>query len=1065
MEYLTTYYSLEKHLEETIKYNPQFEILNAIWKLNKKNLTSALSNVSQFYPHYSLHEQSHSSTIINNIESFLGEDRIKRLSPTDTWLLLMASFTHDLGMVVFQEVVEDEWGSKNFQEFLQEISDWDDPDMKASGELLLKLQKATKAQSDEGNNDWRDLLTPIRIKNSVTLAVAEYMRRIHHSRSSDILKGIDKVFIDVAKSFYSDQIPNRLLTILAEVAYLHGVGFYDIFSRLDYQANGISNDKIHPRFIAAMLRLGDLLDIDDSRFNSFTEKVFPLPESSKDHKQKHSSVKHFLVTPEAIEITADCASDDVYRLARSWYDWLDKEVQNQSREWSNIAPKGLGGSAPRIPKGKIKVFYKGAQVDESLLNLKFHISNERIFEILEGASLYEKAEFTFIREVIQNAIDASKIQLWKEIEDGTFDLVFREYFDNINLSHEEIIEHIRFPYDIPAPLMQHYMVAISFDWQDNSKNELLITIEDSGTGISDADLIRMTTRVGESKSKPSSYHEMVYRMPFWLKPTGAFGIGLQSVFMVADSFMIQTKSEGEESKEIIFRSAKRGKYSSISGNKPNIKRGTKVYINIPKERFPDVFGSSFPIRTIDGYDYFTDVHNSPHILKIRDYIWDTLGRMSNLKIMFFGEDYSTGYTFEGNYDEVKQVTPNESVITCSLIQGYNTVYFTFFERIIGSQFSLDFNDLYKYPIFLHQLKSNSNEYYVRDVLVDDNIGRFPVLELPKLTWNFLGPESDKLLNISRDKFLPKQIKEYHTIFLDQILPIALELALQKIEVEKDEVIKIYGDERKELTQSYFKLYITCLINRVDVRPPNEELLNNESLPIRLISTLNNGTLKMVDFFSVEDFVLLKYHGPHNEKVARITQQKRFIKSFLDGDENDSFVVWEEGYMSQYFTKNFHIHKIHYAKDGEVLFIRRGLPKEVGVQIASGEDIYLKKLITKQTGERIWAYASNKYSKSIIVERKYPSGYEQLPEFNHHFIISPFRDYEAFQKFKNIVKAKSKEDLEIHIDEDFILEYVNKKLVSWVSENNISGHKKVDGEVVIREYKRLMIDIASQFLGA
>ncbi len=106
MEYLKTYYSLEKHLEETVKFNPQFEVLNSIWKLNKKNLSSALSNINQYYPHYSLHDRSHSLTIINNIELFLGEDRIKRLSPTNTWLILMASFTHDIGMVIFQEVIE-----------------------------------------------------------------------------------------------------------------------------------------------------------------------------------------------------------------------------------------------------------------------------------------------------------------------------------------------------------------------------------------------------------------------------------------------------------------------------------------------------------------------------------------------------------------------------------------------------------------------------------------------------------------------------------------------------------------------------------------------------------------------------------------------------------------------------------------------------------------------------------------------------------------------------------------------------------------------------------------------
>ena len=63
MEHLNSYYTIEKHLEETAKVNPKFEVLDAIWKLNKRNLSSALANVSQYYPHYSLHEKSHSNTI------------------------------------------------------------------------------------------------------------------------------------------------------------------------------------------------------------------------------------------------------------------------------------------------------------------------------------------------------------------------------------------------------------------------------------------------------------------------------------------------------------------------------------------------------------------------------------------------------------------------------------------------------------------------------------------------------------------------------------------------------------------------------------------------------------------------------------------------------------------------------------------------------------------------------------------------------------------------------------------------------------------------------------------
>ena len=45
-------------------------------------------------------------------------DRIKNLSPTDTWLILHAAYTHDLGMLLKMKDLEDAWKSEEFEEFL-----------------------------------------------------------------------------------------------------------------------------------------------------------------------------------------------------------------------------------------------------------------------------------------------------------------------------------------------------------------------------------------------------------------------------------------------------------------------------------------------------------------------------------------------------------------------------------------------------------------------------------------------------------------------------------------------------------------------------------------------------------------------------------------------------------------------------------------------------------------------------------------------------------------------------------------------------------------------------------
>ena len=61
---------------------------------------------------------------------------------------------------------------------------------------------------------------------------------------------------------------------------------------------------------------------------------------------------------------------------------------------------------------------EGPQVGASqkeLMNLRFTVSDKKVFEMLEGGGIYDKPNEVFIREVIQNAYDASKVQVWKDI--------------------------------------------------------------------------------------------------------------------------------------------------------------------------------------------------------------------------------------------------------------------------------------------------------------------------------------------------------------------------------------------------------------------------------------------------------------------------------------------------------------------------------------------------------------------------------------------------------------------------------------------------------------------------
>ena len=991
MEHLKSYYTIEKHLEESSKVNSQFEILDAIWKLNKRNLSLALSNISQYYPHYSLHEQSHANTIINNIESFLGEERIKRLSPSNSWLILMSAYTHDLGMIVFQDLIHKQWLSEDFQEYLSELCECDDSELKKDAQILIAIQELGSNKRLDKSPSNMEGLSPIGIRNAVITVVAEYVRRIHHQRSSDLIKGADKQFFDIANSFYSDQIPRRLLNTLGEVAYLHGVEFYSIFKRLEFESNGISSDKINPRLIACLLRLGDLLDVDDSRFNMFTELAFSLPESSKSHKEKHATVKHILITPEAIEITSDCPNEEIYRLARSWFDWLEEEVEKQSKEWSNIAPSDLGGSSPTIPKGKIKVYYNNKEIEDQMLNLRFEVSNQKIFEILEGSSIYEKAELTFIRELVQNAIDASKIQLWKEIEKGTFDFAFRSHFKIDDLDHNSIINRIKFPSDIPDFLYDSFEVKLSIHWKDENQKVLIIKVTDQGTGISDSDLLRMTNKVGESRKKNKEYIKLLERIPFWLKPTGAFGIGLQSVFIITDTFRVETKTDSEPSKEIIFRSAKKGKYSSLGNKKPDMQRGTSVMVEIPRDRFPEILGGSFSWEIIMNYDYFTDKHNSIHIPKIRLYIDEILPKIKSLKVEFFNESLYIKKRIDQLYKTFDPIQDENGKIQCQMLIKDNELYFSFYEDIIGSEFLLKFFTSFSYDIS-DNWTIEQTEYYVRDIPVKDNTIQYYRLSFSKLYWNFMSPESDKILSLTREKFIRNKKVELQNKFLDEVVPTAIKLCEQTFLKNIEEVKKEFKSDMRALSYGYFKLALTKRINHVkgDIRT---DILGDYPLHNELVEKLSGKTVKMSDFFSF-DKIIVPVYGRNNPFQASVRERKReFVTETFKakkGKEN-ILVIWNNDFFNQYLLQNFYIQETYFFEDGNILFLDKTTES---IKIKTGKQIYLKKLIkTPGLLKRGWYYSNIEYDKELSTENRYASGFEYFPFLSNRSLISPFKDEE------------------------------------------------------------------------
>lgn len=111
--------AIEERLRSLAQTNSNYSLLLAQWEFDKKLLQRALNAVSTTFPHYSLHDSSHSSTIITQIEKIILPD-IDKLSATDCWLLLESCYWHDAGMIITKQQKKDLVNDKEFQIFIDE---------------------------------------------------------------------------------------------------------------------------------------------------------------------------------------------------------------------------------------------------------------------------------------------------------------------------------------------------------------------------------------------------------------------------------------------------------------------------------------------------------------------------------------------------------------------------------------------------------------------------------------------------------------------------------------------------------------------------------------------------------------------------------------------------------------------------------------------------------------------------------------------------------------------------------------------------------------------------------
>lgn len=616
-EYLTiegqleNYYLSESHTERN-------EILWHAWCQNKRWLTQLLETTMSSFPTYSKHDESHANTVLHNIEMILGEKRIKELSASDCFMLLHTVYIHDIGMVIThidrEKIVTNE-------AFLDMVKQLDDDSDVVFRKAVKALQQTSYEYDDEDSMEERMkklYADKLSVYYAILHLIANFRRTEHGDMSRDRLTEWTLTSEKLGAGFSMAGIPQRIFILIAKCAGLHTDSDFEHIMELPQEDNGYVSDYLHPRFIAVLLQLGDILDMDNDRFHPFTrELVGVLPELSERHFEKHQAIRRLYIRPDIISIEADCKSQEALRLVRKECEILKNILKEAGYNWMLICPRNFSGALPTVDS--VKLHLEGMQIPEELVATQFHISQSKAFSILEGSNVY-KGQYVFLREFLQNAIDASKMQYWQECVRTRGYYQSKEELKKMSPDELEcILSTDIFPIEIEMQIVKRNEERNDFpitkediEALRNKKNPnkwqygVKVRIKDFGTGI-DKESILSVAKVGNSRKRD---RYIIADMPEWLRPTAEFGIGLQSAFILTNMFKCYTFTRSNEKYEVTFSTVKSNYYEGYINVQPRNSFNSKddaygtcfeVFVPAKKKMLHELYPDAW-----DGKDYFDE---------------------------------------------------------------------------------------------------------------------------------------------------------------------------------------------------------------------------------------------------------------------------------------------------------------------------------------------------------------------------------------------------------------------------------------------------------------------------
>jgi len=461
---------------------------------------------------FTLHDAGHSFRVAVWMAKIIPEDVLGKLSAYEVALLLLSAYLHDIGMTPEQARVQRHWRHLVFgplpadngglsQEEAEAFQRWLDDER---GGLVPPLARDGKASEDD-------------LRRAAEL-VTYFARHKHNDWSEEWIRQNATGHLGSYEGWVED---------LVRLCRSHHEGYDDLEkAQFDPRLAGRHEEVVHLRYLACVLRVADILDVDPERTPPVLFQHRGISSKSvlywwKDHD--------FRMRPDGstLMVHARPRSAVVEKAIRDTADWIRIELETCARLARNtkLSYSPLRASEP-LPHNwtfpdSTQLQVQPLNDDYVYIDGAFRPDTAKLLELLSGIQLY-KEPLAAVREVLQNAFDAVKEQIALERLGG--DPTDPKRIDAITALQN---------------------VELRFEERDG---HFWLLCTDSGVGMTRSIIEKYLLVSGSSRRHDIlELERRCEAAGFHLGRTGQFGIGVLSYFMLADRVEIRTRRSIERS--------------------------------------------------------------------------------------------------------------------------------------------------------------------------------------------------------------------------------------------------------------------------------------------------------------------------------------------------------------------------------------------------------------------------------------------------------------------------------------------------------------------------------------